>query len=245
MNTIESLESAAPAPTEIELAAPAEAAGALRPLLSRRRFAEELANSITGGVGWLMSVGGFAVLVVFASLYRSAWEIVACSVFGGTLMLAYGATTLYHAFPWPRVKQAFRILDHCSIYLLIAGTYTPFALGPLRGGWGWSLFGIVWGLAVVGIVFKTTLGTRFELLSTFVYLGMGWLGIVAIRPIMELVPGPGQLFLLLGGLAYTAGVGFYVRDHKLLFGHAIWHLFVLTGSTLHFFAILFWVVLWP
>lgn len=221
------------------------AAGVVRPLVSRRRFAEELANSITGGLGWLLSVGGLAVLVVFASLYSSPWEIVACSVFGSTMILAYGATTLYHAFPWPKVKQVLRVFDHCSIYLLIAGTYTPFALGPLRGGLGWSLFGIVWGLAVVGIVFKTTLGTRFELLSTFIYLGMGWLGIVAIRPVMELVPRPGLLFLLLGGLAYTAGVGFYVRDHKLLFGHAIWHMFVLTGSALHFFAVLFWVVLWP
>jgi hemolysin III len=224
---------------------PATEAHSKRPPLSRRRFAEELANSITGGLGWLLSVGGLVVLVVFASLYSSAWEVVACSVFGTTLILAYGATTLYHAFPWPKVKRIFRIFDHCSIFLLIAGTYTPFVLGPLRGGWGWSLFGIVWGLAVMGIVFKSVFGARFELLSTLVYVGMGWVGIFAIRPIMELVPGAGQLFLLLGGLAYTGGVGFYATDHKLLFGHAIWHLFVLTGSALHFFAVLFWIVLWP
>jgi len=216
-----------------------------RPRMTRRAIAEELANSITGGLGWLLSVGGFTVLVVFASLYATSWEIVACSVYGSTLILAYGATTLYHAFPWPNIKRLFHIFDHCSIYLLIAGTYTPIALGPLRGGWGWSLFGIVWGLAAAGIVFKTAFGTRFGAVSTAVYVGMGWLGVVAIRPIMLQVPGLGQLFLLLGGVAYTAGVVFYIRDHKMLFGHAIWHLFVLTGSALHFFAILFWIVLWP
>jgi hemolysin III len=213
--------------------------------MTRRRFAEELANSITGGVGWILSVGGLAVLVAFATLYSSASVIVACSVFGATLILAYSATTLYHAMPWPSVKNLFQILDHCTIYLLIAGTYTPFALGPLRGAWGWSLFGVVWGLAVLGIVFKAVFGSRFPIVSVLVYLGMGWLGIVAIVPILELVPGPGKLFLLIGGIAYTAGVGFYVTDHKLLFGHAIWHLFVLTGSTFHYFAILFWIVIWP
>jgi hemolysin III len=213
--------------------------------MSRRQFAEELANSITGGVGWVASIGGLVVLVVFASLYATAWEVVACSIYGATMILGYGATTLYHAFPWPRVKAVFQVLDHCGIYLLIAGTYTPFVLGPLRGGWGWSLFGVVWGLAVLGIVGKSIFGARFPLLSVAVYLAMGWVGLVAIYPILELVPGPGKLFLLIGGLAYTAGVAFYVTDHKLFFGHAIWHLFVLTGSSFHYFAILFWVVLWP
>ena len=213
--------------------------------LSRRRFAEELANSITGGVGWIASIGGLTVLVAFASLYSTAWGVVACSVYGATLILAYGATTMYHAIPWPRAKRVFRILDHCTIYLLIAGTYTPFALGPLRGGWGWSLFGVTWGLALVGIVFKSVFGPRFEAVTVAVYLAMGWMAVVAVVPILQLVPDPGKLFLLIGGLSYTAGVGFYVTDHKLLFGHAIWHLFVLAGSTFHFFAILFWVVLWP
>jgi len=217
----------------------------VQPRLSRRDLTRELANSITGGVGWFLSIGGLTVLVVFASLYSNAWLVVACSVYGSTLIFTYGATTLYHAFPWPRVKRVFHVFDHCAIFLLIAGTYTPFALGPLRGGWGWSLFGIVWGLAVAGVAFKSVFGTRHELLSVAVYLGMGWLAVVAIGPIMQLVPGPGQLFLVLGGLAYTAGVGFYLRDHKLVLGHAIWHLFVLIGSALHFFAILFWVVLWP
>jgi len=213
--------------------------------MSRRRIAEELANSITGGVGWLASTGGLAVLVAFASVYATAWEIVACSIYGAMLILAYGATTVYHAIPWPHAKRVFRILDHCTIYLLIAGTYTPFALGPLRGGWGWSLFGATWGLAVLGIVFKSVFGTRYELVTVTVYLAMGWMGVVAIVPILHAVPSPGLMFLLIGGLSYTAGVGFYVMDHKLLFGHAIWHLFVLTGSSFHFFAILFWVVLWP
>ena len=184
-------------------------------------------------------------MVAFATLYAPAQVIVACSIYSATLILAYSATTLYHAMPWPSVKRVFQILDHCTIYLLIAGTYTPIALGPLRGGWGWSLFGIVWGLAVIGIVFKMVFGSRYEIVSVLVYLGMGWLGIVAIVPILELVPGPGKLFLLIGGISYTLGIGFYVTDHKLLFGHAIWHLFVLTGSTFHYFAILFWVVIWP
>ena len=211
----------------------------------RLRFAEELANSITSGVGWVASIGGLGVLVAFATLYSTPQVIVACSIYSATLILAYSATTLYHAMPWPGVKRVFQILDHCTIYLLIAGTYTPFALGPLRGGWGWSLFGIVWGLAVTGIVFKMVFGSRYEIVSVLVYLGMGWLGIVAIVPILELVPGPGKLFLLIGGISYTLGIGFYVTDHKLLFGHAIWHLFVLTGSSFHYFAILLWVVIWP
>jgi hemolysin III len=213
--------------------------------MSRRQFAEELANSITGGLGWVASTGGLTALVAFASVYSNAWEVVACSVFGAALILAYSATTLYHAMPWPHVKRVFRILDHCTIYLLIAGTYTPFALGPLRGAWGWSLFGFEWGLAILGIGFKTVFRTRYELLTVLVYLGMGWMAVIAIAPILRLVPGPGQLFLLIGGLAYTAGIAFYATDHKLLFGHAIWHLFVLTGSSFHYFAILFWVVLWP
>jgi hemolysin III len=225
----------------------ARSAPALAPELhlSRRRFAEELANSITGGLGWVASIGGLAVLVAFASLYSTVWEVVACSIYGATLILAYSATTLYHAIPWPRTKRVFRTLDHCTIYLLIAGTYTPFALGPLRGGWGWSLFGVSWGLALGGIVFKSVFGPRFEAVTVALYLAMGWMGVVAVLPILQHVPAPGQLFLLIGGLAYTTGVGFYVMDHKLLFGHAIWHLFVLTGSSFHFFAILFWVVLWP
>jgi len=227
------------------LASDAGLAPAATVRLSRRRFAEELANSITGGLGWVASTGGLAVLVAFASVYSNAWEVVACSVFGATLILAYSATTLYHAMPWSRAKRVFRLLDHCTIYLLIAGTYTPFALGPLRGTWGWSLFGAAWGLATLGIVFKTAFGTRYELLTVLVYLGMGWMGVVAIAPIMQFVPGPGRLFLLIGGLAYTAGIAFYLTDHKLVFGHAIWHLFVLTGSSFHYFAILFWVILWP
>jgi hemolysin III len=223
----------------------AATAAATFPRMSRRDIVAELANSITGGVGWFLSIGGLTVLAVFASLYTNAWLVVACSVYGSTLILAYGATTLYHAFPWPKIKNVFHLFDHCSIFLLIAGTYTPFALGPLRGGWGWSLFGVVWGLSVAGIVFKSVFGARYKRLSILVYLAMGWLGVVAIRPLMEMVPEPGQLFLLLGGLAYTAGIGFYVLDHKLVFGHEIWHLFVLTGSALHYFAILFWLVLWP
>jgi hemolysin III len=204
-------------------------------------FAEEFASTVTHGVGLLLSLGGLTVLVVLAALRGTAWHIVSCAVYGATLVLLYTASTLYHAVRTPRAKRILRILDHGAIYLLIAGTYTPFTLVTLRGGLGWTLFGLVWGLAIVGIVFKVFHVTRFPILSTLVYLSMGWLVVIAWRPVMRMIPGGGLALLLAGGIAYTAGVLFYA-SHKLPFNHAIWHLFVLAGSICHYAAVLLYVL---
>ncbi len=202
---------------------------------------EELINSITHGAGLALSIAGLAVLVTLAALKGTAWHIVSCSVYGATLVLLYTASTLYHSVRSPRLKRFFRILDHASIYLLIAGTYTPFMLVNLRGGWGWTLFGLVWGLAAVGILFKIFFVDRFAIASTVVYLLMGWLVVIAIKPLLMLVPGGGILWLLAGGLAYTLGVVFFAWE-KMPYNHAVWHVFVLTGSVCHYFAVLFYVL---
>jgi hemolysin III len=198
---------------------------------------EEIANSITHGIGLVLSIAGFVVLLVFAILRGSASHIVACSIYGATLVCLYTASTLYHAVVAPRLKRALRIFDHSAIYLLIAGTYTPFLLLYLRGPWGWSLFGVVWGLAVAGIVFKFWFAGHFEYLSTAIYLAMGWLVIVAAKPVLAHVPTLTLLWLVAGGLFYTCGVIFYAWK-RLPFGHAVWHLFVLAGSACHYCAIL-------
>ncbi len=202
---------------------------------------EELINSITHGAGLALSVAGLVVLVTLAALKGTAWHIVGCSVYGATLVLLYSASTLYHSMRSPRLKRFFRIIDHSSIYLLIAGTYTPFTLVNLRGGWGWTLFGLVWGLAALGILFKIFFVGRFPIASTAVYLLMGWLVVIAIKPLLTLVPSGGLLWLLAGGLAYTAGVVFFAWE-KMPYNHAVWHVFVLTGSICHYFAVLFYVL---
>jgi hemolysin III len=204
---------------------------------------EEIANSITGGIGLLLSVAGLSALVIFASLYGTVWHVVSCSIYGGTLVLLYGATTLYHSIPHPKAKQVLQVVDHVSIYLLIAGTYTPFALVTLRGSWGWTLFGLAWGLCFFGILFKVVFATRYDFLSTVLYVAMGWIVLIAIEPVMAALPNDGLIMLLVGGLAYTFGVVFYLLDKRLPFFHAIWHLFVLTGSVLHYFAVMYFVVL--
>lgn len=202
---------------------------------------EELANSITHGVGILFGISALCIMTTFASLYGNAWHIVGCSVFGATLVLLYTFSTLYHSVSLPRVKTVFRVLDHVAIFLLIAGTYTPFTLVSLRGAWGWSIFGVVWGAALVGILLKVVSLNRWEAFSLCLYGGMGWTVVVAAKPLMAAV-APGGLWLLLaGGLAYTFGIVFYVWN-SLPFNHAIWHLFVLAGSVLHFFAVLFYVI---
>jgi len=198
---------------------------------------EEIANSITHGIGLLLSIAGFVVLLVFAILYGRAIHIVACSVYGATLICLYAASTLYHAVITPRLKRALKIFDHSAIYLLIAGTYTPFLLLNLRGAWGWSLFGVVWGLAFAGILFKFWFVDHFEYLSTAVYIAMGWLVVIAAKPVLAHVPTPSLLWLLAGGLLYTSGVIFYAWK-RLPYSHVVWHLFVLGGSTCHYFAIL-------
>lgn len=202
---------------------------------------EEIANSLTHGLGLGLSVGGLVVLVVLAALRGTPRHVVSVSIYGATLVLLYASSTLYHAFRSPRVKRVFKILDHSAIYLLIAGTYTPFTLVVLRGPWGWTLFGLVWGLAIAGIVFKSIFVDHFVFASTIVYIAMGWLVVIAIKPVMAMVPNGGLLWLLAGGLSYTLGVAFFAA-RRLPYGHAIWHLFVLGGSISHYFAVLFYVL---
>ncbi len=202
---------------------------------------EEIANSITHGIGALLSIGGLAVLVGFASLRGDAWHIATCSIFGSTMILLYIASTLYHSIPIPSVKGILRQIDHSAIYLLIAGTYTPFVLVSLRGHWGWTLFGIIWGIAITGIALKATSFGRLPWVSLSLYLTMGWVVIIAIKPMLAAIDQGGLILLLLGGLTYTGGIVFYVWK-KLPYSHAIWHLFVMAGSSLHFFAILLYVI---
>lgn len=202
---------------------------------------EEIANSVTHGIGALLSIGGLAVLVGSASLRGNAWHITSCSIFGSTLILLYVASTLYHSIPLPDIKGMLRMIDHSAIYLLIAGTYTPFMLVNLRGPWGWSLFGIIWGIAVTGILLKTTSFGRRPAISLSFYLAMSWMVILAIKPMLAVLDKGGLALLLFGGLAYTGGVVFYAWE-KLPYSHAIWHLFVMAGSSFHFFAILFYVI---
>ncbi len=208
---------------------------------SRYTLGEEIANSVIHGVGIVLGIAGLGVLTAFASLYGDAWHIVGCSVFGAALILLYTASTLYHSIPLPRVKAVLRTLDHSAIFVLIAGTYTPFLLVNLRGPWGWSLFGVIWGLALVGIVLRIVRGRRSTLLSVGLYVGMGWAVVAAIEPMLNSVAPGGLLLLLLGGLAYTLGIVFYAWK-RLPYHHAIWHVFVLAGSISHFFAILFYVI---
>jgi len=204
-------------------------------------FGEELANSITHGIGVALSIAGLVVLVVLATVRGTAWHVVSCAIFGSTLIILYSASTLYHSFPQPNVKRIMRIVDHSAIYLLIAGTYTPFTLVSLRGPWGWTLFGLIWGLALCGLIFKIFFTGRFPKLSTVIYVLMGWLAIIAFKPMLELVPLGGIILLLAGGVAYTAGVVFYVM-HRMVFHHAVWHIFVMAGSALHFFSVLLYVI---
>lgn len=207
---------------------------------------EEIAHAVTHGVGVLLAIVGLTALVVRAALYGNAWHLVASSVFGATLVLMYSASTLFHSIPdiLPRAKRVLRIIDHSMIYFLIAGTYTPFTLVTLHGRWGWSLFAFTWGLAAAGVVFKIFATGRYEKLSLFIYLAMGWCALVATRPILEHLEPAGIWLTAAGGLAYSGGVVFYLWE-RLRYHHAIWHLFVLAGSVLQYFAIFFYVVPGP
>lgn len=197
-------------------------------------------NSISHLVGAVLAVAGAAALITGASLQGDPWRIVSFSIYGAMLIALYLASTLYHALRG-RAKAVFQKLDHCSIYLLIAGSYTPFALVSLRGPWGWSLLGVVWSLALLGIVQEVWLARGARVLSLVIYLLMGWLALVAVVPLWEALGPDGFAWLAAGGALYTLGVGFYATDHKLRHGHGIWHLFVLGGSTCHFFTLLFYV----
>jgi hemolysin III len=204
--------------------------------ISQQSLGEEIANSVSHGVGFLAVLATTPVLVLGAIPHGAA-SIVGVSIFAATMAVLYLTSTLYHAFPHSRAKRIFRVVDHGAIFLLIAGTYTPFTLGILRGAWGWALFGTVWGLALVGVLFKVVGGLRYPIASTAVYVAMGWLVVVAIQPLWQRMPQAGLTWLVAGGVAYTGGVAFYAMK-RVRYSHFLWHLCVLTGTTCHFFAVM-------
>ena len=227
------------------------AANALPRLERQQTRGEEIANSISHGLALLAVLMAAPFLVVSAAREGDAFNIVGTSVFALTMVLLYSASTLYHAMPARSrdgsgrgrgAKAVFQVLDHSAIYLLIAGTYTPFTLGVLRGPWGWTLFGLVWTMALAGIAAKSFAGIRWPRLSTILYLAMGWIAVIAIKPMWTLIPGWGLFWLIAGGLAYTLGVVFFVLDERLRYAHFVWHLFVTTGTACHFVAVFYYAV---
>jgi len=198
---------------------------------------EEIANSVSHGVGLLAAAAAAPVLVLSAVRHGGVARIAGASVFAATMVLLYLASTLYHALPGNRAKRVFQVLDHAAIFLLIAGTYTPFTLGVLRGTWGWTLFGIVWSLALAGVALTAAGGVRYPKLTTGLYLAMGWLILIAAKPLWLRMPSEGLLWLLAGGIAYSAGVVFYAAK-RIRYSHFIWHLFVIAGTACHFIAVL-------
>ncbi len=205
-------------------------------LKREQTLGEEIANSVSHGVGFLGAVAVTPILIIAAQRAGTA-AIVGASIFGATMMVLYLASTLYHAFPQSRTKRVFKILDHGAIFLLIAGTYTPFTLGILKGTWGWLLFGIVWGLAILGVVLKSVGGAGTSKLSTGLYLAMGWLAVLAVKPLWQNMPAWGLFWLLAGGLMYSAGVLFFVAE-RIRYSHFVWHLFVMAGTACHVVAVL-------
>lgn len=202
---------------------------------------EEIANAVTHGIGAVLSIAGLAVLVALAAIEASTWTVVCVAIFGATLVFAYLSSTLYHSVWHDAAKRVLQVFDHCTIFLLIAGTYTPVALLVLRDEWGWVMFGIVWGFAATGILLRVVCRRCFDRVHLALYLPMGWLGVGWINPVIEGIGLGGSGLLLGGGLAYTAGVGFYVWE-SLPFNHAVWHLFVLAGSVCHFFAMALYII---
>ena len=202
---------------------------------------EEIAHSITHGVGALLSIAGLVILVTLSATYGDAWDIVSSCIYGFTLILLYSSSTLYHSITKPDMKILLQKIDHAMIYMLIAGTYTPFTLVSLRGAWGWSLFALVWSIAVAGMVMELAVKNRRKWISISLYLWLGWVIVIATKPLMSSVETGGLVLLLLGGLAYSFGVIFYAWK-RLAYHHAIWHVFVMAGSALHFFAIMFYVI---
>jgi len=199
---------------------------------------EEIFNSVTHGIGILLSIAGLVLLVVYAATKGNAWHVVSFSIFGSTMVLVYLSSTLYHSFTNERLKNLFARFDHAAIFLLIAGTYTPFLLTTIRGTLGWVLFGIIWTVAIIGVIIRSIYLTRFRKLMMWLYLAMGWLFVVAIGPMMKNLPPISLLFLVLGGVMYSIGVIFYAW-RNLKYGHGIWHLFVLAGSIMHFFSVIY------
>jgi hemolysin III len=202
---------------------------------------EEIANCVTHGVGLVLSIAGLIALVSVAYLYGGALQIVSGSVYGASLVILYTASTLYHGARGLRAKRLLRVVDHCCIYLLIAGTYTPFTLVTLRGVWGWTLFGLVWGLALAGILFRILFGDGHRAVAVASYVLLGWLCVIAVKPILATVPTGAILWIVAGGIAYTSGVAFFASE-RIRHGHAIWHLFVLGGSICHFMAVVLYVL---
>ncbi|MFE8702122.1 hemolysin III family protein [Cytobacillus sp. FJAT-54145] len=201
---------------------------------------EEIANSITHGIGFLLSIPALVILIVFAAKTGDPWRVVSFTIFGVTMLLLYLFSTLLHSIQHKKAKDFFEIMDHSAIYLLIAGTYTPFVLVSIRGGLGWTLFGIVWGLAVLGVIFKFFFVKKFIVLSTIIYVIMGWLIIIGIKPLYSILGNSGFMLLFVGGILYTLGSVFYVFQ-KIPYFHAIWHLFVIAGSASMYFCVLFYV----
>ena len=201
----------------------------------------ELANAVSHGVGCLLAVAALPVLVWQADRHGTAADIVAASVFAGAMIVLYGLSTLYHALPASPAKAWLNRFDHAGIFVFIAASYTPFTLGVLKGGWGWTLFGLVWGLAALGVLLKVFAGIRWHGISTAVYVGMGWLIIIAAKPLWESLPLAGLIWLFAGGIAYTSGVYFYLKKN-MRYGHLVWHLFVVAGTGCHFVAILHYAI---
>jgi hemolysin III len=201
---------------------------------------EEIANGVSHGLGLVAALAAVPWLLVHAARNGDAPYIAGISLFCAGIFLLYGASTIYHALPAGKAKRVFKILDHSSIYLLIAGTYAPFTLGVLRGTMGWTLFGIEWSLAIAGVVLKSLGRFSHPVLSTGLYLVMGWMVVIAADPVLARIPTAGLLLLLAGGLSYTAGVAFYATDSRLPYGHLVWHLFVLAGTACHYFAVLWY-----
>jgi hemolysin III len=204
-------------------------------------FGEETANAVSHGVGLLLAGVGTVVLIDRAAATADAWRITAAAIYGATLILLYAASTLYHTLPQAGAKPVLQKLDHVAIYLLIAGTYTPFTLVTLRGGWGWTLFGLVWGLASLGIVFELVFGDRYRKLSLVCYLALGWLAVIAVKPLLQSLAPGGIWLMVTGGVLYSLGAIFYAW-RKLPYNHAVWHLFVMAASAAHFFCMLCYVV---
>lgn len=201
---------------------------------------EEIANSISHGIGLIAAIVATPFVVVEAIKHGDAGFIAGVSIFATTMVLLYLSSTLYHALPAGKAKRVFQIIEHSAIFLLIAGTYTPFTLGVLRGAWGWTLLGLVWGLALTGVALKAFERMSHPIISTGLYLLMGWLILIAADPMYERVPVSGLLWLVAGGVAYTAGVAFFVADSRLRYGHFVWHLFVMAGTACHYFAVLWY-----
>ncbi len=217
-----------------------ENSAAIKPQ-KRYSLGEEIFNSVSHGAGALLAVAGTVILIVFSAIYSNAWAVVSSAIYGASLIILYTMSTLYHAITNRTAKKFFRIMDHNTIFFLIAGTYTPITLVPLRGALGWVLFGIVWGAAVVGIVFNSINLEKFRKPSVICYIMMGWVIIIAVRPMLNNVNELSLWFLLIGGLFYTFGIIFYAVK-KVKYFHSVWHLFTVAGSVFHFFSVLFMII---